>query len=82
MPREVDVNQFRRGDLTTDELKSFVEQTESLRAELLAIIEAMKKRRLKTIHVDGIKKIPLAIGTFQHGLTNIKKGLVDAGWTP
>ena len=82
MPRQVDSNLFRRGELTPEDLKSFVDQTESLRAELVAIIDVMKKRKMKSIGVDGIKKIPQAIGIYKHGLTNIKKGLVEAGWAP
>lgn len=79
MPRTVDVNLFRRGDLTVEELLAFQAEMKSVVDELNGIITAMKTRKMKSVYVDGIKKIPEGLKRIDHGVRNIKKGMIDSG---
>ena len=81
MPRETDSNQFRRANFTQEDLKGFSAQLSELKSTLDGLVKSMKEKKLTTIYVDGVKKIPYGLERVAHGIKNVEKALVDASWS-
>ena len=75
MPREKDSNASRRADLTIDQLKQWSDIIFGLKKDLDGLMTAMREHKLKSVWVDGVKKIPAGVKTIQHGLKNIDIGI-------
>ncbi|MBS0202295.1 MAG: hypothetical protein JSS49_05290 [Planctomycetes bacterium] len=78
MPREKDSNASRRADLTLDQLKQWSEIIFGLKKDLDGLMAAMREYKLKSVWVDGVKKIPVGVNTIKHGLKNIDMGIAAA----